>query len=734
MGGSSKKQTVGYKYYCTEHLALCMEADSVRRLWVGDKLAWSGNAAVDTTIDVDKPGLFGGEEKEGGFVGPIEIHGGAASQAPSAYLEEQMGPLPAFKGIVTAIAKKCYQSAMNPYLKNKVFEVVRQWQGWYPEKSKSGLDVNGVHILYEIYTNSVWGRSLPTTMMNDVEWRAAADSCYEEGLFLGIAWRPGQDLDDFIQEVVEHVGCVLREDRKTGKWGIKLLRADYNPQDLLVLDESNCDLLKHSENKWISAANKFVGRWTDPETLEETTITSHSPATRRMAGQEVIEAKNYRGAMSAELCARLLERDKRIAITPHMNVRIRASRLAASLDRGDVFRLQWGQPVINDVVMRVLDIDYGKPGGSGVVVEAATDVFDLPSGSYLTTQPLTSGSPFPAPVAAENQVLFEASYWHLANELGDASAQMAVTSTSAWVAALVALPATGLYRYKALFEMGAVSDESYDVFAPFGETDEPLVPELVSIVNLVNASQLDDIELGQLALLGAEWVAITAVDANNQRVTVKRGLLDTAPIFHAAGSRLFVSDGSPPGPADELLTGALVGFKAITLASSAALDEADAPRTTLALSNRAYRPLCPGNVRFNGLLFPTTIKDDVVVSWASRNRLTQTGGTFDWDSESITPEDGTTYSLRLLRGQTLLRTVADLTDTTYTYTPQMEAVDAGGVHTELTVEVWSVRDGEPSWQVFSHTFERKFTSTGDGYDLTAVDDGTTTYNLTGVAN
>ncbi|EKF9276366.1 hypothetical protein O1B68_002107 [Vibrio cholerae] len=44
MGGSSKKQTVGYRYYLGMHLAMCHgPVDAVTEIQVADRQAWSGS-------------------------------------------------------------------------------------------------------------------------------------------------------------------------------------------------------------------------------------------------------------------------------------------------------------------------------------------------------------------------------------------------------------------------------------------------------------------------------------------------------------------------------------------------------------------------------------------------------------------------------------------------------------------------------------------------------------------
>lgn len=142
MGGSSKKVTVGYKYYLGMHMVLCHgPIDYLRRIEIDKRIAWEGSE-IDTTITIDKEELFGGESREGGVSGAVDILGGGTSQVANTYLTTHLGSdIPAFRGVVSAILKHVYMG-MNPYLKFWKFRAQRihvrndgETQ-WYDEKAE----------------------------------------------------------------------------------------------------------------------------------------------------------------------------------------------------------------------------------------------------------------------------------------------------------------------------------------------------------------------------------------------------------------------------------------------------------------------------------------------------------------------------------------------------------------------------------------------------------------------
>lgn len=116
MGGSSKAQTVAYRYYVGMQLALCSgPIDFITRIIVGSDVAWQG-AFGQGTININQPNLFGGDSQQGGITGNLDICLGASTQAQNSYLLSILGSyLPAFRGICTLVLNQMYLG-LNPYL------------------------------------------------------------------------------------------------------------------------------------------------------------------------------------------------------------------------------------------------------------------------------------------------------------------------------------------------------------------------------------------------------------------------------------------------------------------------------------------------------------------------------------------------------------------------------------------------------------------------------------------
>lgn len=115
--GKGKKQTIGYRYFLGMHQALCHgPIDKITRITVDDRTAWSGSS-TGGRVNINAPELFGGESREGGVSGALDIEMGRPNQGQNSYLLSRLGNLiPAYRGIVAVVFRRAYLGN-NPYLK-----------------------------------------------------------------------------------------------------------------------------------------------------------------------------------------------------------------------------------------------------------------------------------------------------------------------------------------------------------------------------------------------------------------------------------------------------------------------------------------------------------------------------------------------------------------------------------------------------------------------------------------
>ena len=103
--------------------------------------AASNAGAGGGRIRIDKPDLFGGDSREGGIVGDVDVLMGGPDQVQNDYLAARMnGDVPGYRGLCSLVLRQVYLG-INPYLKPWAVRVTRVLTGeagsvqWYPEKA-----------------------------------------------------------------------------------------------------------------------------------------------------------------------------------------------------------------------------------------------------------------------------------------------------------------------------------------------------------------------------------------------------------------------------------------------------------------------------------------------------------------------------------------------------------------------------------------------------------------------
>lgn len=147
-------QTTGYQYFMGIHLVLGHGPfDSINKVLWDQKPTWVGPAqTISGQICMSNLNLYGGTPGgQGGIQGCFDIVMGTPTEAANAYLTAQLGTVPAFRGVVSAIWKTgditavytqsdltqisitaagCGYIGTTPYVKALEFECTRILHGW----------------------------------------------------------------------------------------------------------------------------------------------------------------------------------------------------------------------------------------------------------------------------------------------------------------------------------------------------------------------------------------------------------------------------------------------------------------------------------------------------------------------------------------------------------------------------------------------------------------------------
>lgn len=718
MGGSSKKVTVGYKYYLGMHMVLCHgPVDKVTRIEVDGKTAWSGNA-TGGAISIGAPNLFGGESREGGVEGRVDIEMGGPLQGRNAYLQSQLGAdIPAYRGVLGAVLNQVYVG-LNPYLKRWAFWASRihvRQNGipqWYDAKAEINGDMNPAHIIRECLTDPDWGMGYPEADIDDASFMAAADQMYNEGMGMSLLWDRSVTLEEFIQVVLKHIDGSIHVDRSTGKFVLKLARGGYDINSLLVLDESSVDRITDFKRSTIGElVNSVTVVYWDASTGKNGSVTVQDIALAAQQQATIGTTVQFPGFTNGTIATKAAARTLKALSTPLASATIYANRKAASLNVGDVFVLTWLRYGISRLVMRVTNVEMGALGSNAVKIQAVEDVFALPNAIYAPPPLSDWTDPNTPPAPCPYHCVIEAPFWELVQRMGETNAR-SLPATAGFVVATGVRPSSVASNAKLYTDVTGVWEEAGTVdFCPTAILTAA-VSSNTTTFPIGAGVDLDIVQVGTYALIDSELVRVDAV--SDTSLTVGRGVLDTVAKPHAVGARLFFADAFFESDAVEYATGEQADIRLLPSSGLGTLDLASAPTQSVAIVARQYKPYPPGQFRINSQAYPDAVRGDqnITVGWTHRDRLQQTATLVDETAGSIGPEAGTTYTCRLLTaGGSVLVTHSGLTGTGDTFT----LAEMGANYGRLRIQLWSVRDGAQSLQMHDWEFTRSGYGAGYGY-------------------
>jgi hypothetical protein len=720
MSRGKKSVTVGYWYGLGMHMVLCHgPVDEVTEVIVGEKTAWTGSVTTNDSISISRRDLFGGEEREGGVDGTLDVMFGGAGQTPNAYLQSQLGTnIPAFRGVLS-VAWRGLVSAMNPYIKPWRFRVKRIPRAWYPAKAEIGGDANPAHIIRECITNPTWGMGYPDADIDNASFTAAADTLYAEGFGLSILWDQEQTIEDFILSILRHIDGVLYVHPRTGKFTLKLARDDYSAASLPTLSPSNVLRIEElTRLSWGEIVNQVTIQYRDGQTDKDASITVQDIAAIQAQGGVVATTVRYPGISKGELANRVAMRELKQLSSALAKVTLVANREASNLDIGSVFKLAWPPYGIAEMVMRVARISYGELTAGQVRIEAVQDVFGLPNAIYTNPPPTGWQDPISPPAPCPAQMAYEVPYWQIVKDVvGEwPSLLNDIDPTEGIVAALGARPSADAIDYQAMRWAGSAwVDAGRGTFAPTALLAAAMPQGAADIfIGLASPIDIGMVAVGDFAIVDDEWLMVTAISGST--VTFARGVLDTVPTAHSAGARVYFVE--PHFINHEYVAGETAQLRLLPKTGRGELSMSSASTLSSTIQQRFIRPYPPGNIKVNGGAYPAVVAGDITITWANRNRVTQTANVIRQTDGNITPETGQTTTIRVYGGAsltTLRRTFSGLTGTSQSWTLAQIAADGAGLDGRIKLEIESTRTDSNG--TFASLYKHMIETDRAGYGL-----------------
>jgi hypothetical protein len=322
------------------------------------------------------------------------------------------------------------------------------------------------------------------------------------------------------------------------------------------------------------------------------------------------------------------------------------------------------------------------------------DIFGLPTAIY--TNPPSTGwqEPISLPAPCPAQAVYEVPYWQIVKDVvGEwPSLLNDIDPTEGIVASLGARPSADAIDYHAMRWTGSAwEDAGRGTFAPTAVLAAAMPQGAPDIsIGLGSPIDIDMVAVGDFAIVDDEWLMVTAISGST--MTFARGVLDTVPAAHASGTRVYFVE--PHYVNHEYVTGETAQIRLLPKTGRGELGISSASTLSRSIQQRFIRPYPPGNIKLNGSAYPAVVAGDITITWANRNRVTQTANVVKQTDGTITPESGQTTTIRIYGGAsltTLRKTFSGLTGTSQSWTLAQIIADGAGSDGRIRIEVESTR-------------------------------------------
>jgi hypothetical protein len=223
-----------------------------------------------------------------------------------------------------------------------------------------GIDANPAVAIFDLLTGRIGKLGIPESNIDVDSFVTAAQDLNAEHHGYSRSFENGETAEEMLEEILTQIHAVLFEDRATGKLVLRLIRPNYDPSALLVLNKNNCEKFDLESVGWSDLPNKvrvtYASRAKD---YEQDSVAAQSLASIVAEGRVREEVIDYPGVATAAHAGELAERDLADLSRPLM--------AATALVNREFFRVEPGQPImvvmsdpdISSIVFRVISIDLG---------------------------------------------------------------------------------------------------------------------------------------------------------------------------------------------------------------------------------------------------------------------------------------------------------------------------------------------------------------------------------------
>lgn len=753
INGRNLKTTMqkGFKYYLGYQMLVCWSGENmrIRAIYLKENKVWEGDEKREnhlTTpfiIPVKNGDLFGGVDEQGGFIGDIRVYLGGNRQPADNWMQKQMnndsipeelrGLTPAYRPFVSIVVPTAYIG--------KSATIPETWIEFSNCPNGLGLgaigeDANPAEILYELHINKSWGLAESPELIDGEALKKIGAALKTEGIGISVQISSKTQAQNLIDNILEHINAVKYADPVTGKLTFKLIRDDYNTDELMRLDTCILSSVEISRPGWLDTVSEISVAYTDRKAnYEQSTIPSVDPANIEInGGTKTTKTYSYTYFTTADNALWAAKREQYQQGYPLAVVTMEGNRHLANIRIGEVVILDWAPYGIKNMLLRITNVEHGDFVDGKIKLEALEDVFGLTKTDFGFSGSTEWVPKETYPTGVQTFQYLELP-WELCNE------------KNTFVAAFAARPdeVTQLWTVwrqrqgedfestSSLSNWTAAGRLVYD-YEEFTDAEDIMGYEIADLGGIADLESSIDTDIasarkgGKILSVNGEIMAYSTLRLlPNGHWYVKgilRGVYDTVPQKHAAQSHVFfirsgfyanVTTGGPVCTVGNVVTEQYN----ITTSTVDNTEEFDYVKVKgLTTSRRPERPCVPGRIRLSAHLQKDKICIDklagnLTLSWVPRNKQNQFGCVSQddaieyWTKQEFTAPENTLTMIRVTVGDKSKDYVTrKIEDTSFTYSWEKRYLDfPDNFVDETRVEIYAKQGGLLSYQAQERHFK-----------------------------
>ncbi len=765
--GKKRPETTYYEYYISFDLGLCWGAvDELVQVFVKEKPTFGDNQTVigTGTTSVNLPDLFGGYEREGGIVGTFQFRAGTPGELLPDPLAERMGVVkenaPGYRDICTLAYHGDHNSGRRggsvgcnypnvpsfwPRVRraSRTLNVNTQVIPYNDTANKTvRLNTNPASFLHELCLHHGWGMGGDPEEINVPSFVAAAGTLFQENFGISFMWAKQSSIEDLAQEVLDHINGMIYFNPFTGLVTLKLIRDDYDRDRLNTYGPDTVKVETFKRKLWAETINEVSVTWTNPANEEENSVTYQDPGNIAQQGEVVSVNRNYYMIRDIQLATDVCKRDLQSESAPLASVKFTVDRTQWKELPGDCIKFNYPEYDIENVILRIMDIDWGTVNDRKITVNAVEDIFSFQLAEFAIPGKSEWEDPSQNPdgpdYLAVQAKFFAAPVSLLQQDFGEAAAEyLSDTLYPQIMIGAIVTPIPPTYDENGHLESGQPDLQSFRMWVPEVDTTgeegwlaigekqimgkgalrTKLGQEVRSTVTIGRMYGGDPPEIGRYAIIGDgdeftdEWVMFEQ-DLGGGTYVIRRGVMDTTPkIWPVETNIYFITLNFDAYDTEGSLADNQEKYKLQPRTSKGYRDFDGVQTVVTNRPDRPYRPYRPANIKMNNVMFGG--RDDSQkpeethepreiwqydLSWSRRNRFMEENIVLAWDDDDMVPEPGQTTSILVMSQRNgegdILHRIDGIEGTSYLF----DIIENTGRLLKMSLKFISVRDGFESLQ------------------------------------